>query len=178
MNKLKLSQILAILVVFSLMSGCGSRASVKTATPVVPPTSTEQPATATLPPPTPPPTATPPPILVAVPIVPGSFPVGTYMCEQGKNKYTYKFLAEGRYTEEIIAYSGDAFMMESDAGIYTVSGNQIVITSVRTVGDCQADKIGTYTWSLDGQTLNFKSLGDKCAIREYTNEACKWVVQP
>lgn len=181
----KLSQILAIIVIFLLMSGCGSRAPVKTATPVDPPTATAQPATvtpaptATLPPPTAAPTTTPPPTLAAIPIVPGTFPVGTYTCELGRDKFTYKFSAEGRYTEEIIAYLNDAFVMVSESGIYTVSGDQIVITKTQgTDSDCTTDEIGTYTWSLDSQTLSLKSLGDKCAIREYTNESCQWVMQP
>jgi len=50
MNKHALSQVLTILVIFSLVSGCGSRASVKTATPAIPPSVTALPATATLPP--------------------------------------------------------------------------------------------------------------------------------
>jgi hypothetical protein len=184
MGKHKLSQILAIVVIFSLISGCGSRAPAKTATPVVPPTATAKPATATLPPPTPAPTATsaptatPLPTLVAVPIVPGSFPVGTYLCEMAADKYTWNFHADGTYNLSMDLNRGGSTVSESLWGAYTVAGDQITLNESSNPGDCPGKEISSYTWSLDGQTLRFKTIDDQCGVREFTYASCKWVVKP
>lgn len=61
----------------------------------------------------------------------------------------------------------------SDPGTYTVTGNQITINS----GMC-TDVIGTYTWTYDGKALSFKSLGDKCSVREFYLEIGQYVKQP
>ena len=179
MDKHKLSQILAILVIFSLMSGCGSRASVKTATPALPPTITAQPATATLPPSTPAPTSTlPPPTLAPVAIVEGSFPVGTYTCEVGADKGTWTLRANGTYGQPWNLRREGTDIQETDYGTYTVTGDQITITASVDSQYCFGQEMGTYTWSFDGQALSVKSLGDKCAVREYVIVSCHWLMQP
>ena len=113
-------------------------------------------------------TAQPPAATVA-----GAFPIGSFKNE--KNGIVMTFLADGNFNE-VDPLLDTAFGSYGGVipGIYTMAGNQITIEQV---DQCQSVK-GTYSWTYDGKALKFKSLGDKCAIREFNMEFGPYVMQP
>ncbi len=111
------------------------------------------------------------PTLPPVATVEGSFPIGKFT--NGTGNVTWAFLADGKSSTQYPTTSMGNTLPASDPGTYTVTGNQITINS----GMC-TDVIGTYTWTYDGNALSFKSLGDKCSVREFYLELGQYVKQP
>lgn len=129
MKQRMLFHILAVLVLFALVSGCGPQAAVPTAT--QPPTAEPAP-TATTVPPTQAPSATAwvIPTLTAVPVVEGSFPIGTYACTWASgDKAKLTLTADGRFNEawEYIPREGENPNV-SGVGVYRVEKDQFFIT--------------------------------------------------
>jgi len=122
------------------------------------PSATQAPPTST---PTPvPPTQTPvPTATTALP-----FPVGGTFTKVG---YTWEFKADG--TSHTESKWIDAY------GVYTVTGNQIAIQEGYV--PCK-DIVGTYTWTYDGEGLNFTTVDDKCPDRKNVVEWGKWLKKP
>ena len=119
--------------------------------------------TATQPPPTNAPVAT---------VEEGSFPFGKYSAVVGVDSTSWVFLADGRLSS---TYPPGEFSsaIATFPGTYTVDGHQITIQS----GACPG-VMGTYIWTDDGKELSFKSIVDKCTVREGYLEMFKYVKEP
>lgn len=92
------------------------------------------------------------------------FPVGATFTKVG---YTMEFKADGTAHTE-------SRWVDID-GIYTVTGNQIVMQD--DYASCK-DIVGTYTWTYDGEGLNFTTIDDKCPDRKNVVEWGTWLKKP
>jgi hypothetical protein len=147
---------IALAIVLTVV-GCGTSATQS------PPTSAPTPVPPTLTPePTPvPPTQTPVPTATTEAL---PFPVGGTFTKVG---YTLEFKADG--TCHITSN-----YVDSD-GVYTLTGNQIAIQEDYV--PCK-DIVGTYTWTYDGEGLNFTTVDDKCRDRKNVVEWGTWLKKP
>jgi hypothetical protein len=151
---------LAGIVLALMLTAIGCSPSATQPTPTLVPTATQ-------PPPTPSPTATQPPPTPASPTnVEGTFPIGKFQNEKLNQAMT--FIADGRWSDQGDTPSGGPLL-----GTFTVTGDQIIFKD-----DYCGDVLGTYTWSYDGEALSFKTIDDKCSVREYIIPSGKWLKQP
>ena len=92
-----------------------------------------------------------------------SFPVGIFT----QGGWTWEFKSGGSYTSKSNSVE--------ENGIYTVIGNQIALH-----GDYAPCKniIGMYTWTYDGNNLNFTTVKDNCADRRKVVGESSWLNKP
>ena len=134
------------LAIVLIVVGCGPSATQPPATPTPMPVPPTQP---------PAPTAT-----TAL-----AFPTGVFT----KANFTWEFKADGTYYWQESKSGTDA------SGVYTVTGNQIVIKD--DLSGCQ-DVAATYIWAYDGQKLSLKVVDDQCRDRRLMFDQTKWTEKP
>ncbi len=95
------------------------------------------------------------------------FPYGTYVSPDGVSEMHFK--PDGTYT----AYDGGMLV---DQGTFTIQGSQI---QWLTSSDCYPQGKGTYSWSYQGSTLVFKSIGaDACPGRQSAIDSVQYHPKP
>jgi hypothetical protein len=93
----------------------------------------------------------------------GDFPPGIF--QNLAMNWTLEFYADGTY------YGIGVFV--SERGAFTVTGDQITMQ-----GDHCGEIKGTYTWTYDGEVLNFSVLDDECMDRRVVIDQGSWVLTP
>lgn len=85
------------------------------------------------------------------------FPLGRFGGGMGEE---FMFFENGTF-EHFFEPTGNQVQ---GSGTYTVTGDQI--TFINTKGDCVGEDEGLYSWSFDGEKLDFSVLRDLCSMRK------------
>ena len=85
------------------------------------------------------------------------FPVGRFAGGLGDE---FMFFENGKF-EHYFQPTGNQVQ---NSGTYTVTGDQITI--INTYGSCVGEDEGLYSWTFDGETLDFSVLRDLCSMRK------------
>lgn len=93
----------------------------------------------------------------------GDFQPGIY--QNPEMSWTWDFRADGTYFAQGV--------FKTERGSFTVTGDQIIMK-----GDSCGEITGTYTWTNDGQDLNFSVVEDECADRRIVLGNSPWFLTP